>query len=52
MTFRRVHDGQFYGVVFADTGTRGRLEGCDVARNKGHGVYITGGADPSLADCK
>ena len=49
---RRVHDGQSYGVWIAGAGTRGRLEGCDVARNKGAGVYITAGADPVLAASK
>ena len=44
-----VHDGRHYGVNI--TGTRGRLEGCDIARNGLGGVNITG-ADPLLVDCK
>jgi len=38
--------------VFNGAGTRGRLEGCDIAWNKMAGVQITAGADPVLAACK
>ena len=33
-------------------GTRGRLEGCDIARSKAAGVYVNEGADPTLTGCK
>ena len=32
--------------------TRGRLEGCDIARNMGDGVFIRGGTEPMLVACK
>ena len=48
----RIHDGQGEGVYITGAGTRGRLEGCDVAGNKGYGVYISEGADPFLMDCR
>ena len=34
------------------SGTKGRLEGCDIAGNKGHGVQISEGADPLFTACK
>ena len=40
------------GVTFASAGTRGRLEGCDVSRNKGINIIIEEGAEPCLASCE
>ena len=32
--------------------TKGRLEGCHIARNRLAGVHIQEGADPTLSGCK
>ena len=48
---RSIHDGKSAGVVLRGAGTKGRLEGCDVARNEKSGIEIQG-ADPVVADCK
>ena len=39
-------------MAFAGMETRGRLEGCDIARNMGDGVFIRGGTEPMLVACK
>ena len=49
---RRIFDGHAQGVVVANEGTMGRLEGCEVWRNKAAGVEIGAGADPTLLDCE
>ena len=48
---RRVHDGKGSGVLVRGAGTKGRLEGVDIARQAGAGLQILGGADPLAADC-
>ena len=49
---RRIHGAAGEGVSFADFGTKGRMEGCDIAENTGDGVMISHGADPVLSACK
>ena len=38
--------------MFYGDGTKGRLEGCEIARNKGANLEICFGADPSVVGCK
>ena len=49
---RSIRGGKLDGVYITDAGTRGRLEGCDIAGNGRFGVQILGGADPSFSACK
>ena len=37
-------------IIFGES-TKGRLEGCNIARNGGANVSISGGADPLLVAC-
>ena len=52
MARHRVRDGEEAGIVFYGDGTKGRLEGCEIARNKGANLEICFGADPSVVGCK
>ena len=45
----RINSGQQAGVVVWGAGTKGRIEGCNVAANKGAGVEVKEDGDPSLA---
>ena len=49
---RSIHGGKQHGVFIAGAGTCGRLVGCDVTGNKGHGVAIEDYAAPQLTGCK
>ena len=49
---RRIHDGGICGLAIEGAGTKGRLEGCDIARNGWNGVDLSFGADPLLVACK
>ena len=49
---RRIRDGLSDGVHFRDRGTKGRIERCDVFRNKESNIYVQLGSDPWVADCK
>ena len=49
---RSIHDGKGFGASFFGPSTRGRLEGCDIARNADDGVSISDGADSSIVSCK
>ena len=49
---RRILDGQAEGVLILDSGTEGRLEGCDIWGNKEAGVHVQEGADPTLLECE
>ena len=40
------------GITIEGEGTKGRLEGCDIARNKKAGVLISERAAPLLVACK
>ena len=48
----RIHGGQRFGVGIFGAVTKGRLESCDVTRNRGAGIVISWGADPLLLMCK
>ena len=48
---RSVHDGRGIGVIIFGESTKGRLEGCNIARNGGANGSISGGADPLLVAC-
>ena len=48
----RLHDNAGCAAAFAGKGTRGRLEGCDIAGGVEGGVCVSGGADPVLATCR
>ena len=39
-------------MSFLGPGTKGRVEGCDIAGNKSAGVAIVAGADPIIVSCK
>ena len=39
------------GVHIMGAGTKGRLEGCDIARNKVSGVHVRNGGEPLLSSC-
>ena len=49
---RRIHDGHEAGVSFLGSGTSGRIERCNIYKNKGAGVWIEGGATPVLMACR
>ena len=40
------------GVLFDGAGTTGRLEGADVAGNKGAGVHVQNQANPLVISCR
>ena len=48
---RRIRSGQVAGVCIAGSGTKGRMEGCDISEASTC-VEISDGADPILTDCK
>ena len=48
---RRVHDGKAHGVLCSGVGTKGRLEGCDIAGNERTGVGIKEKANPAVVAC-
>ena len=50
-TRRSVRDGKAGGILIVGVGTKGRLEGCDVARNEGVSLSILNGADPLVTSC-
>ena len=39
------------GITIIGRGTKGRLEGCDIAGNFTHGVSVSWGAAPSIVGC-
>ena len=49
---RSVSNGRGQGVVIFGVGTKGRLEGCDLAGNAWACLQIGGGAEPVVAACK
>ena len=49
---RRILDGQDDGLFIHGYFARGRLEGCDIARNRGVGIRIGEGAGPIVSSSK
>ena len=47
----RIHGAWGAGVYMEGSGTKGRLEGCDIARNGGAGVAVCEDADALLTAC-
>ncbi|MCU1290024.1 MAG: serine/threonine protein kinase [Acidobacteria bacterium] len=47
----RIHDGADSGVYFFDN-ARGRLEDCEIYRNRNVGAAITQGANPFIKNCR
>ena len=38
-------------MIVSDAGTKGRLEGCEIAGNANCGVLVQDGGDPTLVGC-
>ena len=45
----RIHDGKDCGISVSGSGTRGRLEGCELFCNADGGIYVHEGGDPILS---
>ena len=48
----RVHDNGGYGALIRRTGTKGRLENCEIWKNYLGGIVIDLGADPLMSSCR